>query len=137
MPSPRMSPLPAANGGDFAYGQQYMGMPATSCEAWAATLPSSVPSPSSSVNTDEYVPAPAYIPTSVPSGMMHGIPGKDIKLDYDDMRIMAAAQGYLPHQHPHPQQHAAPPPHPQAQRPTSWNVYPGVYYDGSQACMTR
>lgn len=125
IPSPRMSPLPSG-GADYIpdYSQatqQYVPMP--NCEAWASTLPSSVPSPSSSVNTDEYGPAAAYIPTSVPSSMMGTagiglVDGKEVKMEFDGMHDMMA-QGYM--------QQAQ-----QQQRPQGWNMYPGMYYDGSQ-----
>lgn len=132
IPSPRMSPLPSG-GADYIpdYSQatqQYVPMP--NCEAWASNLPSSVPSPSSSVNTDEYGPAAAYIPTSVPSSMMGTagiglVDGKEVKMEFEGMHDMMA-QGYM--------QQAQ-----QQQRPQGWNMYPGMYYDGSQnaACISR
>ncbi|KAK2600200.1 hypothetical protein QQS21_005074 [Conoideocrella luteorostrata] len=132
IPSPRMSPHPSG-GPDYIpdYSQatqQYVPMP--NCEAWASNIPSSVPSPSSSVNTDEYGPTAGYIPTSVPSNMMGTagmglVDGKEVKMEYEDVHSMMAAQGYM--------QHA------QQQRPQNWNMYPGMYYDNNQnaACITR
>jgi hypothetical protein len=121
IPSPRMSPLPSGGAdyiSDYSQAtQQYVPMP--NCEAWAAALPSSVPSPSSSVNTDEYGPTAAYIPTSVPSSMMGaGSVGISDSKEIEGMQDMMASQGYM-----HQAQH---------QRPQGWNMYPGMYYDGSQ-----
>ncbi|KZZ87675.1 bZIP transcription factor [Moelleriella libera RCEF 2490] len=140
IPSPRMSPLPSG-GADYIpdynpTSQPYVPMP--NCEAWASNLPSSVPSPSSSVNTDEYGPTSAYIPTSVPSNMMGAggmniHDGKDVKIEYDDVQSIISAQGYMHHQSPQPQQL----PQPQQQRTQNWNMYSGMYYDGNQnaACI--
>ncbi|PHH84919.1 hypothetical protein CDD83_1179 [Cordyceps sp. RAO-2017] len=119
MPSPQMSPLPS--GPDYAplpdYQQQYVSLP-KSCESWAsgltsATIPSSVPSPCSSVNTDEYGPTAGYIPTSMPASMMHhghasiGAnatgSGKDIKMEFEDMQSIAT-QGYMHQQQQQGQQ---------------------------------
>jgi len=125
IPSPRMSPLPSGGAdyiSDYSQAtQQYVPMP--NCEAWASAIPSSVPSPSSSVNTDEYGPAAGYIPTSVPSSMMGTagiglVDGKEVKVEFEGMHDMMAAQGYMQQT--------------QQQRPQGWNMYPGVYYDGSQ-----
>lgn len=122
-----MSPLPSAGAeytiSDYNQAQQYVPMP--NCENWASQLPSSVPSPSSSVNTDEYGPAAAYIPTSVPNNMMAAAMPKEVKLEFEDMQQMMAAQGYIQQQ--------------SQQRPQSWNMYAGMYFDGSQnaALMTR
>ncbi|QPG98259.1 hypothetical protein C2857_007427 [Epichloe festucae Fl1] len=155
IPSPRMSPLPSGPAdyiSDYSQTtQQYVPMP--NCEAWASTLPSSVPSPSSSVNTDEYGPTAGYIPTSVPSNMIGtagmGLgDGKNIKMEYEDVRSIMAAQGYVHHgqhqqqqqqqQHHHHHQQQQQPQQPQ-QRPQNWNMYPGMYYDSNQnvACVTR
>ncbi|OAA44175.1 bZIP transcription factor [Metarhizium rileyi] len=127
IPSPRMSPLPSGAAdyiSDYSQTtQQYVPMP--NCEAWASNLPSSVPSPASSVNTDEYGPAGGYIPTSVPSSMMSsagiGIVdnNKEVKMEYEGMNDMMNAQGYMQHNH-------------HQQRPQGWNMYPGMYYDGAQ-----
>ncbi|KAG6052262.1 hypothetical protein E4U17_005911 [Claviceps sp. LM77 group G4] len=158
VPSPRMSPLPAGRAdyiSDYSQTtQQYMPMP--TCEAWASNLPSSVPSPSSSVNTDEYGPASGYIPTSVPNNMIGGGMGlidgsKNAKVKYEDVHSMMANQGYMQqsahhqhhsshqqqHQQQHPQQHHQPQ-QPQ-QRPQNWSMYQGMYYDNGQntACVTR
>ncbi|QUC20542.1 uncharacterized protein UV8b_04783 [Ustilaginoidea virens] len=137
--SPRMSPLPAG-GADYipdysptsvtsvtsvtaaaaAAQQQYVPMP--NCEAWASTLPSSVPSPASSVHTEEYGPASGYIPTSVPSNMMGAA------------AIELVNETYL---HQNQQQQAQ---H-QQQRLQNWNnMYTAMYYDGGSqnaACISR
>ncbi|KAF5121934.1 hypothetical protein E5D57_012406 [Metarhizium anisopliae] len=127
IPSPRMSPLPSGGAdyiSDYSQStQQYVPMP--NCEAWASTLPSSVPSPSSSVNTDEYGPAAGYIPTSVPNSMMGTsgvcmVDGKEVKMEYEGMHDMMGSQSYM-QQNP-----------PQQQRPQSWHMYPGMYYEGAQ-----
>ncbi|POR34011.1 Uncharacterized protein TPAR_05790 [Tolypocladium paradoxum] len=162
MPSPQMSPLPASADyaplPDYAHHQQpqqqqqYVPLP-NNCETWASALPgnalpSSVPSPSSSsVNTtDEYGTPAAYIPTSMPAGMMPHGAGKEVKLEFEDMQM--ATQNYVQHQqhqqHQHQQQqqqqqqqqrqqHQQ-----QQQRAHAWSVYP-MYYDGSQhaACVSR
>ncbi|KAG5929334.1 hypothetical protein E4U53_002464 [Claviceps sorghi] len=162
VPSPRLSPLPAGRPdyiSDYSQAtQQYVPMP--NCEAWASTLPSSVPSPSSSVNTDEYGPTAGYIPTSVPSTMVGSssvgiVDGtKNVKMEYDDVHGIMTAQGYVPqsahhHHHQHHQQHHQPSQqhhqqqqqhqHQQHQRPQNWNMYPGIYYDNAQStvCVTR
>ncbi|QLI74454.1 uncharacterized protein G6M90_00g112280 [Metarhizium brunneum] len=127
IPSPRMSPLPSGGAdyiSDYSQStQQYVPMP--NCEAWASTLPSSVPSPSSSVNTDEYGPGAGYIPTSVPNSMMGTsgvcmVDGKEVKMEYEGMHDMMGSQSYM-QQNPPPQQ-----------RPQSWHMYPGMYYEGGQ-----
>ncbi|KAG6016516.1 hypothetical protein E4U41_004427 [Claviceps citrina] len=132
VPSPRLSPLPPGRAADYMsdYGQatqqQYVPMP--NCEAWASTLPSSVPSPSSSVNTDEYGPTAGYIPTSVPSSMMGtagmGLVdgGKNVKMEYDD--VMLGPQGYsITQAHPHhPHHHQQQPQHP-AHRPQAHHAH--------------
>ncbi|KHN95222.1 bZIP transcription factor [Metarhizium album ARSEF 1941] len=132
IPSPRMSPLPSG-GADYMsdYGptsQAYVPMP--NCEAWASTLPSSVPSPASSVQTEEYGPGSGYIPTSVPNSMMGTagigpVDGKEVKMEYESLHDMMSAPSYMQQNPPH-------------QRPQSWNMYPGVYYEGSQnAAVSR
>ncbi|KAG6154491.1 hypothetical protein E4U24_002813 [Claviceps purpurea] len=148
VPSPRMSPLPAGRAdyiSDYSQTtQQYMPMP--SCEAWASNLPSSVPSPSSSVNTEEYGPASGYIPTSVPNNMIGGGMGlldgsKNAKVKYEDVHSMMGNQGYMQqaahHQH-HPS-HQQQQQQQQHQRPQNWSMYQGMYYDNAQntACVTR
>ncbi|KAG5913681.1 hypothetical protein E4U42_000927 [Claviceps africana] len=164
VPSPRLSPLPAGRPdymSDYSHAtQQYVPMP--NCEAWASTLPSSVPSPSSSVNTDEYGPTSGYIPTSVPSSMIGSasvgiVDGpKNVKMEYDDVHSIMTTQGYMQQSaHHHPHHHHQPPPQhhhqqqqqqqqpqhhqPQHQRPQNWNIYPGMYYDNAQStvCVTR
>ncbi|KAK6216746.1 bZIP transcription factor [Colletotrichum tabaci] len=97
VPSPRSSPFPS--NGDYnvmqELGPSYVPMPDAS-ESWGPGIPVSVPStvssPSSSANTDEY--GAGYIPTSVPAPMMdaRSIPAK---MDYDDVDSDA---GY-PHNH--------------------------------------
>ncbi|OBR07880.1 BZIP transcription factor [Colletotrichum higginsianum IMI 349063] len=87
VPSPRSSPFPS--NGDYnvmqELGPSYVPMPDAS-ESWGPGIPVSVPStvssPSSSANTDEY--GAGYIPTSVPAPMMdaRSIPAK---MDYDDV----------------------------------------------------
>ncbi|KAK1579530.1 uncharacterized protein LY79DRAFT_592810 [Colletotrichum navitas] len=87
VPSPRSSPYPS--NGDYnvmqELGPSYVPMPDAS-ESWGPGIPVSVPStvssPSSSANTDEY--GAGYIPTSVPAPMMdaRSIPSK---LDYDEV----------------------------------------------------
>ncbi|KAG5991786.1 hypothetical protein E4U43_003936 [Claviceps pusilla] len=159
VPSPRMSPLPTGRAdyiSDYSQAtQQYVPMP--NCEAWASTLPSSVPSPSSSVNTEEYGPAAGYIPTSVPSNMLGSTSigivdgSKNVKMEYEDVHNIMATQGYMQqaahhhHQHQHQQhQQQAHQQHQQHQqphhpRPQNWNMYPGMYYDNSQStvCVSR
>jgi hypothetical protein len=53
-------------------GQQYVSLHSSNCETWASTVSnpvsSTVSSPSSAANTDDY--STAYIPTSVHSSMM-------------------------------------------------------------------
>ncbi|PFH55279.1 hypothetical protein XA68_10201 [Ophiocordyceps unilateralis] len=156
IPSPQMSPLPS--GPDYGplpdYGHQqqpqpYVSLP-KSCDSWASgltstTIPSSVPSPCSSVN-DEYGTSTAYIPTSMPASLMGQ--GKDAKMDFDDMQSMTASpgQGYLPPQGGQQQQHHAQPPHHgqhHQPRPQAWNMYQQpMYYDSgasasATACMSR
>ncbi|KAF4419613.1 hypothetical protein CGCF413_v013284 [Colletotrichum fructicola] len=102
VPSPRSSPFPS--NGDYnvmqELGPSYVPMPDAS-ESWGPGIPVSVPStvssPSSSANTDEY--GAGYIPTSVPAPMMdaRSIPSK---MEYDDVDSDA---GY-PHNH-HPMGH--------------------------------
>ncbi|WYZ41931.1 hypothetical protein EsH8_V_000826 [Colletotrichum jinshuiense] len=85
--SPRSSPFPS--NGEYnvmqELGPSYVPMPDAS-ESWGPGIPVSVPStvssPSSSANTDEY--GAGYIPTSVPAPMMdaRSIPSK---MDYDDV----------------------------------------------------
>ncbi|KAG6000524.1 hypothetical protein E4U21_005360 [Claviceps maximensis] len=162
VPSPRLSPLPAGRAdyiSDYSQAtQQYVPMP--NCEAWASTLPSSVPSPSSSVNTEEYGPTAGYIPTSVPSNMIGSASvgivdgSKNVKMEYEDVHSIIANQSYMQqaaqHQHHHQhhqhqtQQHHHHHQHqqhqqPHHQRPQNWNMYPGMYYDNSQStvCVTR
>ncbi|KAG5981364.1 hypothetical protein E4U54_006656 [Claviceps lovelessii] len=162
VPSPRMSPLPTGRAdyiSDYSQAtQQYVPMP--NCEAWASTLPSSVPSPSSSVNTEEYGPTAGYIPTSVPSNMLGSTSiglvdgSKNVKMEYEDVHHIMATQGYMQqaahhhqqHQHQHQHQHQQHQQHPHQQhqqphhqRPQNWNMYPGMYYDNSQStvCVTR
>ncbi|KAJ0291732.1 hypothetical protein Brms1b_002559 [Colletotrichum noveboracense] len=87
VPSPRSSPFPS--NGDYnvmqELGPSYVPMPDAS-ESWGPGIPVSVPStvssPSSSANTDEY--GAGYIPTSVPAPMMdaRSIPSK---MEYDDV----------------------------------------------------
>ncbi|KAF6819503.1 hypothetical protein CSOJ01_01246 [Colletotrichum sojae] len=87
VPSPRSSPFPS--NGDYnvmqELGSSYVPMPDAS-ESWGPGIPVSVPStvssPSSSANTDEY--GAGYIPTSVPAPMMdaRSIPAK---MEYDDV----------------------------------------------------
>ncbi|KAL0942140.1 uncharacterized protein CTRU02_200026 [Colletotrichum truncatum] len=87
VPSPRSSPFPS--NGDYnvmqELGPSYVPMPDAS-ESWGPGIPVSVPStvssPSSSANTDEY--GAGYIPTSVPAPMMdaRSIPAK---MEYDDV----------------------------------------------------
>ncbi|PHH81984.1 hypothetical protein CDD82_7369 [Ophiocordyceps australis] len=133
MPSPQMSPMPSGaeytSVPDYSH-QAYVALP-KNCESWASSLPasgipSSVPSPCSSVNADEYGTNSAYIPTSMPASMMpHGAGSltKDVKIDFDDMQNMAS-QSYLQSQ----------------QRSQTWNMYP-MYYDGTQhqqaTCVSR
>ncbi|KJZ72498.1 hypothetical protein HIM_08167 [Hirsutella minnesotensis 3608] len=135
MPSPQMSPLPS--GPDYAplpdYNQQqYVSLP-KNCETWAAgiTSTSTVGSPCSSVADADYGSTPAYIPTSMPTSMMHSSsnhgsmgPAKDIKMEFDDMHSINS-QGYMHHQ----QQHHSPQPSQQS-RPHAWNMYP-MYYDAA------
>ncbi|OLN81157.1 hypothetical protein CCHL11_09525 [Colletotrichum chlorophyti] len=88
VPSPRSSPFPS--NGEYnvmqELGSSYVPMPDAS-ESWGPGIPVSVPStvssPSSSANTDEY--GAGYIPTSVPAPMMdaRSIPAK--MNDYDDV----------------------------------------------------
>ncbi|KAK1717135.1 hypothetical protein BDP67DRAFT_542375 [Colletotrichum lupini] len=88
VPSPRSSPFPS--NGDYnvmqELGPSYVPMPDAS-ESWGPGIPVSVPStvssPSSSANTDEY--GAGYIPTSVPAPMMdaRSIPAK--MSEYDDV----------------------------------------------------
>jgi hypothetical protein len=74
-PSPHSSPFRASGGyGDMAeLGPSYVPLPDNANETWAPAVPFSVPSsvssPSSSANTDDYG-ALAYIPTSIPAPMM-------------------------------------------------------------------
>ncbi|PHH62074.1 hypothetical protein CDD81_7567 [Ophiocordyceps australis] len=133
IPSPQMSPMPSGaeytSVPDYSH-QAYVALP-KNCESWASSLPasgipSSVPSPCSSVNADEYGTNSAYIPTSMPASMMpHGTNSlaKDVKMDFDDMQNMAS-QSYLQSQ----------------QRSQTWNMYP-MYYDGTQhqqaTCVSR
>jgi len=88
VPSPRSSPFPSGGYGGMAeLGPSYVPLPDTTTETWAPAVPvsvsSSVSSPSSSANTDEYG-APAYIPTSIPAPLMdaRSVPAK---MDYDDV----------------------------------------------------
>jgi hypothetical protein len=100
--SPRTSPFPA---GDYApassqqlhdYVQAaagYVPFPA-GCEAWAstipaATVPSNVSSPSSSVEPEDFTTGGQYLPTSapmIPSPNMNGHlrAGEEIKMEYED-----------------------------------------------------
>ncbi|TDZ35172.1 hypothetical protein C8035_v009899 [Colletotrichum spinosum] len=129
--SPRSSPFPS--NGDYnvmqELGPSYVPMPDAS-ESWGPGIPVSVPStvssPSSSANTDEY--GAGYIPTSVPAPMMdaRSIPAK---MEYDDVDSDAGyphphshAMGHHHHHHhPHqvPMAHQSYLPHQQ-----SWNSYP-------------
>ncbi|KAK1715064.1 uncharacterized protein BDZ83DRAFT_655862 [Colletotrichum acutatum] len=94
VPSPRSSPFPS--NGDYnvmqELGPSYVPMPDAS-ESWGPGIPVSVPStvssPSSSANTDEY--GAGYIPTSVPAPMMdaRSIPGK--MSEYDDVDSVAGS----------------------------------------------
>lgn len=88
VPSPRSSPFPTGGYAGMAeLGPSYVPLPDTTTETWAPAVPvsvsSSVSSPSSSANTDEYG-APSYIPTSNPSSLIdaRSVPGK---MDYDDL----------------------------------------------------
>ncbi|KAE9572894.1 hypothetical protein CGMCC3_g11107 [Colletotrichum fructicola] len=106
VPSPRSSPFPS--NGDYnvmqELGPSYVPMPDAS-ESWGPGIPVSVPStvssPSSSANTDEY--GAGYIPTSVPAPMMdaRSIPSK---MEYDDVDSDA---GYPHNHHPMGHQHLA------------------------------
>ncbi|RDA95594.1 hypothetical protein CP533_1178 [Ophiocordyceps camponoti-saundersi (nom. inval.)] len=155
IPSPQMSPIPS--GPDYGplpdYGHQqqpqqpqpqpYVSLP-KSCDSWAsgltsATIPSSVPSPCSSVN-DDYGAGTGYIPTSMPASLMSQ--PKDPKMEFDDMQPMTtASQAYLPQHHahsPHQHQHQQ-----QQQHQPRWNMYQQpMYYDSGAspsptACMSR
>ncbi|KAF9882428.1 hypothetical protein CkaCkLH20_00464 [Colletotrichum karsti] len=98
--SPRSSPFPS--NGDYnvmqELGPSYVPMPDAS-ESWGPGIPVSVPStvssPSSSANTDEY--GAGYIPTSVPAPMMdsRSIPAK---MEYDD--VDSVSRRWIPSQ-PH------------------------------------
>jgi hypothetical protein len=94
MSSPRTSPF--ASSADYnvqEFGPSYMSM-LDGREPWtpnmAVSVPSTVSSPSSCGNPDEYG---AYIPTSVPASMIDGMSstaatrlnGKDVKMEYDDV----------------------------------------------------
>ncbi|PHH72896.1 hypothetical protein CDD80_4182 [Ophiocordyceps camponoti-rufipedis] len=153
IPSPQMSPLPSGTDygplPDYGHQQQpqaYVSLP-KSCDSWASglttgTIPSSVPSPCSSVN-DEYGAGTGYIPTSMPTSLLSQT--KDPKMEYDDMS--SAAQAYMPqqegqHQHQPPQsqqqQQHAPSRHPNS----SWSsLYqqPVEYYTpfATPACRSR
>lgn len=111
VPSPRSSPFPSGGYGGMAeLGPSYVPLPDTPTETWAPAVPVSVPSsvssPSSSANTDEYG-APAYIPTSIPNPMMdaRSVPSK---MEYDDVDSEpgyppshsqgAISEPYLPHE---------------------------------------
>nr|XP_036584933.1 uncharacterized protein CTRU02_04902 [Colletotrichum truncatum]KAF6794701.1 hypothetical protein CTRU02_04902 [Colletotrichum truncatum] len=133
VPSPRSSPFPS--NGDYnvmqELGPSYVPMPDAS-ESWGPGIPVSVPStvssPSSSANTDEY--GAGYIPTSVPAPMMdaRSIPAK---MEYDDVDSDA---GY-PHNH-HPMGHQQVPMAHQSylHHQQSWNTYPTpVYYQQPSA----
>ncbi|KAJ3944774.1 uncharacterized protein N0V96_004788 [Colletotrichum fioriniae] len=106
VPSPRSSPFPS--NGDYnvmqELGPSYVPMPDAS-ESWGPGIPVSVPStvssPSSSANTDEY--GAGYIPTSVPAPMMdaRSIPAK--MSEYDDVDSDAnhsASRRWIPSQPP-------------------------------------
>ncbi|CAI0642938.1 unnamed protein product [Colletotrichum noveboracense] len=105
VPSPRSSPFPS--NGDYnvmqELGPSYVPMPDAS-ESWGPGIPVSVPStvssPSSSANTDEY--GAGYIPTSVPAPMMdaRSIPSK---MEYDD--VDSVSRRWLPAQ---PSSHGPP-----------------------------
>ncbi|CCF44682.1 hypothetical protein CH063_14003, partial [Colletotrichum higginsianum] len=134
VPSPRSSPFPS--NGDYnvmqELGPSYVPMPDAS-ESWGPGIPVSVPStvssPSSSANTDEY--GAGYIPTSVPAPMMdaRSIPAK---MDYDDVDSDA---GY-PHNHSMGHHQQVPMSHHQSylHHQQSWNSYPTpVYYQQPSA----
>ncbi|KAK0374024.1 hypothetical protein CLIM01_08628 [Colletotrichum limetticola] len=88
VPSPRSSPFPS--NGDYnvmqELGPSYVPMPDAS-ESWGPGIPVSVPStvssPSSSANTDEY--GAGYIPTSVPAPMMDARSILAKMSEYDDV----------------------------------------------------
>lgn len=86
MPSPRTSPFPSAEYAAIPdyHHQHYVPMP-NNCETWAST----VSSPSSTTNTEEYGAPPAYIPTSMPATMLPSHPPsnphKAIKMEYEEL----------------------------------------------------
>ncbi|WDK20769.1 bZIP transcription factor [Colletotrichum graminicola] len=135
VPSPRSSPFPS--NGDYnvmqELGPSYVPMPDAS-ESWGPGIPVSVPStvssPSSSANTDEY--GTGYIPTSVPAPMMdaRSIPAK---MDYDEVDSDA---GY-PHNHSIGHHQQVPMSHHHQSylhHQQSWNSYPTpVYYQQPSA----
>lgn len=156
VPSPRSSPFPA--NGDYnvmqELGPSYVPMPDAS-ESWGPGIPVSVPStvssPSSSANTDEY--GAGYIPTSVPAPMMdaRSIP---TKMDYEDvdsggcsscMRWLGQRNsetlttqfldaGYPHHHHAMGHQHVPMAHQSYLPHQQSWNTYPTpVYYQQPSA----
>lgn len=161
VPSPRSSPFPS--NGDYnvmqELGPSYVPMPDAS-ESWGPGIPVSVPStvssPSSSANTDEY--GAGYIPTSVPAPMMdaRSIPAK--MSEYDDVdsgRLSSLCPvvglqrksetlttqlldaGYPHSHHSMPHQSQVPISHhhqPYLHHQQSWNSYPTpVYYQQPSA----
>lgn len=99
-PSPSRYPLPPRRGG-YIYGQvTKQRVPMPNCEIWASILPSSVPSPSSSVNIHKYGPATGLIPAST-AGSTMGTTGtslvdsKELMMEFKCMNDMIAVQSYV------------------------------------------
>ncbi|KAI9900124.1 hypothetical protein N3K66_004386 [Trichothecium roseum] len=151
IPSPRSSPFPSGDFGAGAlpdYAPSYMPFP-SNCETWAATvhtsIPSTVSSPSSSANTDDYT---AYMPTSAPNSMLPspstaGLSAPDVDFeDSNDARFRyntgsvrghdgnrrshngASPMGPMPTTMGHIQQ---PPTHHYPHHPSSYNIHPALF----------